>query len=373
MAFIDEVIAQNRDTHQIGYVTDELLKVITTVSSQDNKEKCIHGFLDQYMAGVDLTLSFDNKLAFIYDEAITVEIFLAIYTWFLRKSCNITNIQFITTHTMGLAEWFTQYQILFGVIGFTVIEAPFHAPYVPEFVASLKGTDQVVTHKNLMYYFDYYGGTRNSIDKDFLVTVFASCNYPRYVDYKAGFISTIVEFDNYLEEISGFCDREMCDRLIKCRSQLDFNYTNAPVDNQSRRVITADFNQSINDRCGFHILRETYDTQPFLLVTEKTLKAFVQMQIPIPLGFNSVSRLETVGFKFDHTLVDYSYQQEPIFYKRMSKIINELNRLCNQYSLNELAERIYNNKDILEHNYKYVKSGELVNILTQRLFKELND
>ena len=73
------------------------------------------------------------------------------------------------------------------------------------------------------------------------------------------------------------------------------------------------------------------------------------------------------GFKTFHPFINESYDNEKHPYKRVSKIMKEVNKLCtmNQSEINKFLSDV---DDILEHNYK-VLVEQHSNI--DRAFKEL--
>ena len=90
-------------------------------------------------------------------------------------------------------------------------------------------------------------------------------------------------------------------------------------------------------------------------------------------GINSVENLESLGFKFCHDLIDYSYQYIPNFITRVQGCLSQIDSLANNHSLGDLEEYILNNKDIFWHNYDRIASRNAFDDIKSRIIKELND
>ena len=356
----------------IGHIFSEPLYELLYAPVYE-KEKYIHNFLNNYFSTTDFTRSFDRKLAIILDEAVTYEIILALHSWINQQSCRVANIKVISTHTLGSAEWYKQYCQLMGHRAVGLIDAPWQGWYIYDAMKSIESSLSQSKHKDLKYYFDFYGGTRSLLDRDFLTALFLTRKNLGHVEYLAGFSSSLSEFDNYLEELTGFGDRVFCDQLQSARQQSEFTTNEIPRTQTLQMSADVNYNKTINQQSAVNIIRETFNDQPFASVTEKTLKPFCQMQIPVPLGPNTVAYLEQLGLLFDHDLLDYSYQSEPIFLHRMNRVVAEIDKLSAQYDLKKLAERIYTSRHILEHNYNYILSGKLFDRVHEKLIRELHE
>ena len=135
----------------------------------------------------------------------------------------------------------------------------------------------------------------------------------------------------------------------------------------------SDFQNKINSTSFFQIVREATMSTPYTLITEKTIKCFLNFQITLPTsGVNSVANLEKLGFKFDHSLVDYSYQTEPVFSVRMFKILKLTEDFAKTHTLKNLEEYILDNREILWYNYNYITSGDLATYLETQFIKEIS-
>jgi hypothetical protein len=356
----------------LEHILCELLEGVDNAPVGEYKEKYIHNWLDENIDKNLLLKSFDHKVILVYDEVITIEILEFLHLWFKKNACNIKNIIVILTHSYSLSNWYTQYCNLYGCTGFTIISVPWIYAFYFSFWRDkfeIKKNKQY-PHKQLEFYFDYYGGQQSSYSRDFTAAALLTVPVSKNVEYLAGYRSTIEEFDAYLEQISGFCNRDMCDEILAARKNKKFS--NLLLSNSISNMLGVS-NQIIGNKTAFTVIRETLYDEPILTLTEKTLKAFLDMIIPMPIGFKSIDGLTELGFKFDHSLIDYSYQHEIVFFDRILRLIKEIARLSNTYTLQELSERIYNNKSIVEYNYNYIASGELFNNVQTKFIRDLNE
>ncbi len=356
------------DRSIIGTITNQLLVTIG-LSQQLNKEADIHNFLDQYLGSVDLKESFNQKLFLIYDEVLYLEILLAIHSWFSTKCCNLKNIVVVTTHTIGADFWYQNYTKMMGVPGLTLVEAPLMSDrYLARVESIPQQSDQLLT-KNLKYYFSFYGGSYGSPERDFLAAYFINVG-SGWVDYMSGFDSTPVEFENYLEQQTEFSNRQLVDDLLRIRNTATF-----PKETQVLNELFdfSGYQWTVDKQCAGQVIRETSNTTPWTTVTEKTLRCFIHSQIPIPIsGTYSVSNLEKLGFKFDHNIINYDYQNEPILCRRLHLIKEQIDQLKHKYTLKELEKYFIANNELLCYNYNYIASGQIFDRIREKLIRDAN-
>jgi len=354
----------------ISRITVEILQIISNAPADDNKEKYIHNYLDKTIFKKDLLDSFQRPVIVIYDEVLTVEILLAIHLWFIKQSCNIDNIFLVTTHTLGASEWYKKYLNLFGLRGFRLVEAPLMSRrYVDRFIDIPK--KDIFSNKKIKHYFSYYGGSYPSLEKDFLVTVMLQLPNG-CVEYMSGFSNDEEKLDNYLEELTGFCDRKTVDNLMNIRRSFVFTKNKTQTLNETFNLLGHQY--QIDQQCAFQIIRETNNSTPFSCITEKTLRSFIHGQLPIPLsGKNSVNNIKKLGFLLDSNIIDYNYQYLDTFYERIQAVVTEVCRIQKNFSLEDLTNYINDNLDLIEYNYKYVASGMLFDTIKTNFLKQIND
>ena len=352
----------------IGYITIELLTIINEAPRHESKEKYIHNWLTSQISGHALSKSFDSDVFIIYDEVLPVEILIALHTWLGSNCCNISNVVVITTHTLGATDWYNSYSYLLGERNFRLLEAPFMSDRYTNRLLAIP-PEYELRKKEIKYWFSYYGGNYSTLERDFLTASYLNNTITdKHVDYLAGFKQGKVEFNGYLEQISGFRNRGVNDLLsaIQCHQQFNSNGMLNETFNMS------DNQYQIDSVSACQIIRETMNNTPYTIVTEKTLRSFLHGQHAIPFsGKNSVSLLEKIGFQFDHALLDYSYQSDPIFYNKVQKVNNLMIDLANNFTLSTLGTYINSHPGVIHHNYNYVASGKLFLDITKHITEEV--
>jgi len=317
-----------------------------------------------------LPKTFNEKLLFVYDDILYDSTVNYLHTWLSEQVCNIENIIILSTPTYNLSEWYQKFCNLNLTKGFKIIDGALVLHSTCDRLLKNYSIDKNKKCQNLnfSYYFDWYGGTKSDMTRDFLTCWFGQFDPYGYLEYSSGFVSTVKEFDQYLERITSFSDRQKCDDLLAIRKTINLNHTDISNFDVWNTVLIN--NNDIGKKCAFHIMREPGLTFPWILLTEKVLKNFLDMRVPLPIGFKSITALETLGFKFDHNLIDYSYQNEPIFYNRLVKLSNEIYRIINNYTLEELSKVF--NYDVIQHNYDWVINEKYKSLAIKQTLKQLN-
>lgn len=359
-------------------IQEALKTAYNKFSSIEARKKDAFIILDTYLGNFDLTESFTKKIILLNTEPYKLEHLLILHDWLIDKCCNITNIFLISDHSMGAKKWYEDYLNLFNVVGFNIIETPIRNIHRLETINFLSDypLQKDAIRKKIKYYFSaFMGGYSSSMEKDVLATFFLSKKNIGYIEYLSGYCSSEYQFENYLESITYFSNREQVEILLKLRKDGSFSKynqnNNIPSFHDQMKSNAYDSLAQIYDQSFCQLLRETYNSEPWTCITEKTLDCFLNYMVPIPLSINSVSNLENIGFKFDHTMIDYSFQHEKDFFKRIVKIGETLETISKTYSLADLEEYILNNREILCYNYNYIVSNDLKNHLEQEFINQL--
>lgn len=123
----------------------------------------------------------------------------------------------------------------------------------------------------------------------------------------------------------------------------------------NRAVLTRDTDQYYLDTYFSVVSETTYHTKEWYpnarFLSEKTFKAiamthpFILVSVP-----GSLEVLKAMGYKTFSPFIDESYDTELDDGKRMIKIVNEIERLCN-LSQSELETFLTNAREICEYNY----------------------
>jgi hypothetical protein len=338
----------------------------------DNKEPFVHEWLDANIT-TDLTRSFDENLIFVYDETLPAEILMYIHTWFHRQCCDITNITFLTTHTRGLNEWYQNYLGVAGQRGFRVVEAT----WLSVLFWDTSRLDTITAPppqwhlKTFQNYFSFYGGTRSSLEQDLLAAMACTRQHLGRIEYMGQFKSDTERFYGYAEQSTYFKRAAEVQKLVDIK-----NNTELPIAPASQRFDAFDYDSvqwNIDKYSVCQLIRETCTDSQFSILTEKTLRAFLHFQIPLPLsGVGTVRHLEKLGFKFLDEMIDYSYQDEPVYFDRIEQALCEIDSLANRYTLLELEGIMASYKDTLWYNCNHILSGDVFRLIKEQTLRELN-
>ena len=352
-----------------GYLTVELLNVVTNAPAAEHKEVYIHRFLDEYFKDTDLTKSFYKKLLIVYEEALTVEILQCLHRWFIRRCCNIENINLVVIYQIGVEHWYQKYLDLSGEPGFRIIEVPWaetqattnHQLCVPKL-------DKNLINKKIKYYFCCYGGTYPSLERDVIIAALSKldCSHNDY----CGFGSTDFEFDSYLEQLTYFRNRNLVDELIDKKNTIVFNQISDRY--STFKNYFSGHQWEVNKVTAIQVIRETINDSPFTTVTEKTIKAILNLQFLMPFsGVSAIDNLENLGFRFPREIIDYSYQYEKGFLNRLLCLIDQIESIQKKYTLKQMEEQLLDNSDMLYYNYELIQSGALMNQSTNKIITNL--
>lgn len=353
----------------IYHFMDELL--VATATTDQPKDLLVYKTLDNLFKNIDLRRSFSKKLIIFYGEVLLPENLRQLHSWMLTQSCNIKNIILIPILHVGIYDWYEKYINLMGEPGMTMIEAPwlYTTPY-KVIQQSMPKLDKDSVRKNLKYYFSFWGGTSPQLDRDFLVSIFSTV--PNGVVDYVGYGSSDQMFENYLEQITYFMDKTTVDKLVGVKQTK--NKFSGTADKQIGILDQSTFQLEVDRASALIPIRETLNDIVYSTVTEKTIKAFTHMLIPLPIsGVGTIDRLSELGFKF-YDIVDYnSFQHEKIFYKRVMLIVDEMLRIQQMYSLTDLEEYILDNKETFYYNYEFIQQGRLAEQSAMKIIKCLSN
>ena len=350
------------------YISNELVNILNQNETVENKDQQLYNVLDSRISQIELDKTFTKKVALHYHETLNEEIIIALVKWFNKKCCKIENVVLVTSTTLGLKEWCVEYCKLMNKRMFAILEVPFSAVYIGDLIRNFDKSKILDLNCNVEYVYDYYGGlSAPNPDKDYLAALLISEANFGFVDYKCGFSEDIQFFNNYLEQITGFGNRLLCDKLLLARRK--YNAISKIHGSEEKEIIGRDafINADTMFRSFCNVIRESFIDQNINVITEKTIKCFLNKQFAMPIGYNAVARLEKLGFKFLHDVIDYSYQTQSLWYNRSLLLVKELNRLHNTYNLSELTNIKNARLDILNHNYDHIISGDLYKLIQESI------
>jgi hypothetical protein len=351
-------------------VSAELLYEISNAPVLEHKGKYIANKLDELFHDVDLSKSFNSPLGIVYDEVLPIEILIHIHEWLRTKCIDIENIILITTHHCGVRAWWKQWCNMHHQKSFSIVELTFkywdHIKYNndnyidPDIAETSLSEYQIAKEKNIHYYFSIYGGTRPNLERMYIILKLLELRDVGVVEYLGEFLSK-QDIINYVEHITYFKNQSEVDQLSEIydryiidnrliKQELCFSTDHVPANDDFFNR----YQYNIDKHCFAGIVRETMDFSPYSTITEKTLRAFLHNLAVMPIGYNSVSVLEDQGFWFPHDVIDYSYQtiQDPA--QRMSTIVNEIKKMTQQFSIQDLNDYYQQNLHHFYHNTKLV-------------------
>tara|TARA_B100002019_G_C21154988_1_gene540229 strand:- start:279 stop:920 length:642 start_codon:yes stop_codon:yes gene_type:complete len=123
--------------------------------------------------------------------------------------------------------------------------------------------------------------------------------------------------------------------------------------NKSSATHSYDLHNFYSSKSCFEIVSETCVAHNKLCVTEKTFKAILSKNVFLLLGNPySLNWLKYLGFKTFSDIIDESYDEEEIFYKRFLMLFNEVKKLCS-LSIKSLHKKLEPLDEIVEYNYNH--------------------
>jgi hypothetical protein len=353
---LNNYIKSNKKCKLIFCFNAELIEVVANAPLSENKDQLVYKKLNQIFSNIDLKESFEKKLIIVYAEVIIPENLIQLHQWIARQCCNIENIVLVTTLHSGVEKWYNQYLELYGDQGMQIVDAPWI--YIDQYYTiqnSIPSLDKNLINKNLKYYFSYWGGTYPSLERD-VVSVILSNLLNGYLSY-IGCVSSDSEFNNYLEQLTWFGNRELIDQLLTKKQTTKFlGITNKNLINDYCKGFQFDHDK----QSALCPVRETLNDIQYSTITEKTMKAFIHMQIPLPIsGVGTVDELTKLGFQFCDIVNYNSFQHEKLFLKRVCLIKDEIIRIQQTYTLKQLEEYILDHKEVFYNNYNLIQQGVL--------------
>ncbi len=140
--------------------------------------------------------------------------------------------------------------------------------------------------------------------------------------------------------------KQVCGQLPKTlTTESDRNYTDYGP--------WSDNNPNAYMNSYFYICTETYTEGPLRSLTEKVFKPIVNMQPFFMVAYpGALALLRELGFKTFEPFIDESYDVESDTVKRISMVINEIQKLA-AMDINQLHDLYWKMEDILVHNYNH--------------------
>lgn len=321
----------------------------------------------------DLSSSFDQGFAVYYREVLTEEMLLLLHNYFRNTCCNIENIVLITIDTLGLDRYYKNFCSLNKTKGFNIIEIPwigYSRRFVPINVDSFLPKKQSI--KSL---FSFYGGTYELNPPERTIMALFASRYSKLAHVETLFTpATWQEVENYLEYLTYFRDVESINKYKDLynlfTSQQKFNIPKLiKTDNsiQNEWFTRQGPQWEIDSQSFFSLVRETNSTQNFYCITEKTMRCFYHGIAVIPThGEFVIDDLESIGFKINRSLINYSYLSEDNLFFRLEKLKVELDKL-KEISFDDWHSIWLENYDVFKYNSEYLINSYKTNFVIPRL------
>lgn len=325
----------------VGIIRPELLQAVAKdAPTVGPKDVWVERRLDDMFGSYDWTRSFDRPQILVYDEIMLSEILIIMHQWLRRRSARIDNIHLVVTHHPGIARWWNQWcnamqERSFQIREWFFIKSPrWHQLFANS--PALQPLQFYQTHKQISRTFSYYGGSWRSTEREYLALKFMPFSPRAFVDCLFRFgdrqeLLAYAEHVNYyenqsqIEQLAQAYDQHVSAQGMIAKSPQP--EISKPREVELRAIDLQGFQWGVDQTCWASVVRETQNNERFSCATEKTVRAFLHHCAVIPLGFRAVQDLEDLGFWFPHDRFDYSYQHEPLFARRIERLLESLDRL----------------------------------------------
>ena len=120
-----------------------------------------------------------------------------------------------------------------------------------------------------------------------------------------------------------------------------------------RATHSYDLHTRLSSQCCFEIIMETSVSHNNMFITEKTIKSFLSKNVFIIIGNpHSLTWLKSLGFRTFSDIIDESYDNEKVFFKRFMLAFEEIKKLCS-LDVITLKNKITCMNEVVEHNYNH--------------------
>jgi hypothetical protein len=346
----------------VGVIGTQLLEILAIAPAMEPKDLYVEQVLDQMFRDYNWAKSFDQCLVILYDEVMPSELVIILHQWLRRKCANIENIILVQTHHLGSSSWWQQYCDTMRVKSFKIHECFFtHSPdYWPQWFANipeLPSSSWFADHKNIQQLFSFYGGSYSSLERQYLILRLLTIGNHGAIDYLGKFDSQQAIID-WTEFATYYCNQDEINSIssvyydhVDSNKMLKNKNCISPTPSiKNERLTYSGFQWSMDSRSFASIIRETLNSDVYSCLTEKTLRGFLHHTAVVPLGFQAVDHLEKWGFWFPHDIIDYKFQNEPVFSKRISMMLSSMNKVIDNYSYQDLQKIYEHNIDNFHRN-----------------------
>jgi len=279
-----------------------------------------------------------------YDELITVDSLKTLHDYFRQQSCDIENIIVVTSHGVGVADWWRHYVALHQQRSFAIQEWLFvRSMRWQQYFQDFRMPDRSQLDKNITRFFNSYSGANARLDRQYLGLKLRGLGDIGVVDMLCDFTTTKSQLLSHAYYLGYFKDsleeatiQSLYDQFVQdSRLILDPMIGNI----QEPKVRPTQFGQGwqyqLDRQCLATVINETNNIEPWGMVSEKTLRPFLHHCAVIHTGYQCTRQLEDMGFWFPHDIFDYSYQKEPDWLVRVNGMIASIesthNKMAHRY------------------------------------------
>jgi hypothetical protein len=317
--------------------------------------------LENTFAGHNFADSFDRNQVVLSLEVLTQQHLIELQRWLASRCCRINSYHVIIIGEPGISQWWQNYSDVMNLRSFRIIEVvdlPFgseslrkswpktHSWFREFWYADIPDTADL--DRDLRHHFLYLpGGSPNSLEpglyKDYL-----AC---RLLDLPGGLVDLrygLSEADclaSWVDCESGWIDQQAVDEIRELRQQHGSQHDSPVIYDTDLYVRTL----PLYAHTFATVARESLMTQPWSCLGEKTLRPFMLGQFVIPTTLDAVSRLEDLGFWFDHAWFDFDYQKERDVIKRTRQLLRSLADLV-QRPLMQCSQHLQDNRSRYQAN-----------------------
>ena len=315
----------------------------------------------------DWSRSYALPLVIFYDEQLTVRTLKLFHSHLRQQSCDIENIIVVTSHGVGVAEWWNNYNQLHHEKSYQIKEWLFvRSVQWQKYFVDLKIISRQHLDKNIQRLFNSYSGTNSKLDRQYLALKLRGLDNIGVVDMVSKFEPSKQQLINHAYYLGYFKDpseeqqiADLYDRYV-VNQQLLLDPIIATVPQPKVKDELFDFQgaQFQLDRiCLATVVNETNNNEPWCMVSEKTLRPFWHHSAVIHPGYKSAECLEQQGFWFPHDIIDYSYQHHRDWLTRVNAMLDSIKKThqnmlgrYQEYWLDNYQQFRYNAL-LLEHYY----------------------
>ena len=326
--------------------------------------------LKNTFADHDFCSSFGLDQIILSLEVLNQQHLIDLQKWLASQCCCIERYHVIVIGELGISRWWQSYTAVMNLRSFQLVEVldlPFgskslreswsrsHSWFREFWYADIP--DRVDLDRDLHHHFLYLPGGSSACLETGLYKDYLAC---RMSELPSGLVDLRYilrdanDLANWTDCESGWQDQAAVDHIRDLRLRLGSKHGSPVVYDRDLYSRTLD----LYTHTFATVARESLMAQPWSCCGEKTLRPFMLGQFVIPTTIDAVSRLEDLGFWFDHSWFDFSYQKEKNLMVRTHHLLRSLGDLVTR-DLQECRQHLQ------QHRARYQSNSELARQLTR--------